>query len=299
MFSKYIVQSQKLINAEKSFVVALVVNYEGPISGKPGDRAIVTEDGKLWGWVAGGCSQSIIVEEAQKVLRTGIPRMIRISPEPDNLDDKIMKRKMTCHSGGTLDVYLEPVVPNPLIVIMGASAVAQSLIKLSNALDYEVLTGMDDEAIPQSRSIYAVVATQGDGDEAALETALKANPSYLGFVASRKKADAVKEILLSRGVSKKQLDNIKAPAGLDIKARRPEEIALSILAEIVMIVREQLVEDPVEKQPEQAIDPICGMKVTVDNAKYVFEHQETTYYFCCEGCRIAFEKDPEKYRVRS
>ena len=299
MFSKYIVQSQKLIDAEKSFVVALVVNYEGPISGKPGDRAIVTEDGKLWGWVAGGCSQSIIVEEAQKVLRTGIPRMIRISPEPDNLDDKIMKRKMTCHSGGTLDVYLEPVVPNPLIVIMGASAVAQSLIKLSNALDYEVLTGMDDEAIPQSRSIYAVVATQGDGDEAALETALKANPSYLGFVASRKKADAVKEILLSRGVSKKQLDNIKAPAGLDIKARRPEEIALSILAEIVMIVCEQLVEDPVEKQPEQAIDPICGMKVTVDNAKYVFEHQETTYYFCCEGCRTAFERDPEKYRVRS
>jgi xanthine dehydrogenase accessory factor len=178
---------------------------------------------------------------------------------------------------------------------MGASAVAQSLIKLGNALDYEVLTGMEDKAIPQSRSIYAVVATQGDGDEAALQKTLKANPLYLGFVASRKKADAVKEILLSRGVSEQQLEKIKAPAGLDIKARRPEEIALSILAEIVMIVREQLVEEPVQKQPEQAIDPICGMKVTVDNAKYVFDHQETAYYFCCDGCRTTFEQDPEKY----
>ncbi len=299
MFNKYLKQSQKLVDEGRPFVVAVVVNYKGPISGKPGDRAIVTDDGELWGWEAGGCSQSIIVEEALETLRTGVPRMIKITPEPDNLDDKIMKRKMTCHSGGTLDVYMEPVNPKPQIVIVGKSAIAQSLKILSKALDYEVLTEPDDNSISSSSNIYMVVATQGDGDEAALETALKANPSYLGFVASRKKADAVKEILLSRGVSKQQLDNIKAPAGLNIKARWPEEIALSILAEIVMIVREQLVEDPVEKQPEQATDPICGMKVTVNNAKYVFKHQETTYYFCCEGCRTAFEQDPEKYLGRS
>lgn len=206
---------------------------------------------------------------------------------------------MTCHSGGTLDVYLEPVRPKPQIVILGKSAIAQSLKTLSKALDYEVLTEPDDNAISQSSNIYMVVATQGDGDEAALERALQANPWYLGFVASRKKADAVKEILLSQGVSKKQLSKIKAPAGLDIKARSPEEIALSILAEIVMSIREQHVEGPVEKPPEQAIDPICGMKVTVDNAKYLFEHQETVYYFCCEGCRTAFEKDPEKYLAKS
>jgi len=297
MFNKYLKQSQKLVDEGRPFVVAVVVNYKGPISGKPGDRAIVTDDGALWGWVAGGCSQAIIVEEALDALKSGTPRMIQITPDPENSKDKIMKRKMTCHSGGTMDVYLEPVVPRPQIVILGSSPVADTLAELSSTLDYQVVTSVEDHS--QSKNTMVVVTTQGDGDEPALEEALSINPAYLGFVASKKKANAIKQILSKRGFSSQQLNKIKAPAGLDIKARKPEEIALSILAEIVMILREKIAKDPLEKKPETAIDPICGMSVKIDHAKHVFEHQDTLYYFCCEGCKRTFAQEPEKYLTKS
>jgi len=295
MFNKYIEKSQELIDQGKPFVVALVVNYEGPISGKPGDRAIVTEDGKLWGWVAGGCSQSIIVEEALGVMKTGTSKLIKITPEEEGLNDKVMKRKMTCHSGGTLDVYLEPVIPKPLLVILGDSAVAQKLTLLGKALDYTIVDSLEDR--PPKNS-FVVVATQGNGDEEALEKALSISPVYLGFIASGKKAKAVREILSSRGIPRENLDIIKAPAGLDIKARSPEEIALSILAEIVLTQREISTDIEPEKV-EKAIDPICGMSVNVGNAKHIYEYQDTTYYFCCEGCKNVFAQDPDKYLAAS
>ena len=279
----------------RSFVIAVVVNYEGPISGKPGDRAIVTDDGELWGWVAGGCSQSIIIEEALKVLKTGNPRMLKITPEQENSNDKIMKRKMTCHSGGTLDVYLEPVIPKPQIVIFGDSVVAQKLALLGRILEYKVV--LDDQKV--SENTFVVVATLGDGDELALQKALSMDPAYLGFVSSGKKANAIKKILSTKGFSNQQLDNIKAPAGLDIKARNPEEIALSILAEIVMTLREKYSRSDEEEKKEIAIDPICGMSVDINNAKHVHEHQETMYYFCCEGCKNSFAREPEKYLAKS
>lgn len=295
MFSKYLTEALKLIDEGRPFVVALVVNHESPISGKSGDRAIVTADGNLWGWVAGGCSQSIIIEEALNVLQEGAPKMIRISPEPENSKDNVMKHKMTCHSGGTLDVYLEPVVPRPQVVILGNSAIAGKLVGLAQVLDYDVFTTHDAQKINSSGNVCAIVATQGDGDETALEQALSLKPVYLGFVASRKKAEVVKRILADRGISEKQLNAIIAPAGLDIKARSPEEIAISILAEIVMVLREK--NTRVEQTPvsEKAIDPICGMTVKVEGARHTFEYQGTNYYFCCEGCKDIFSREPEKY----
>jgi len=295
MFEQYLRQAQQLITEGRPFVVALVVNHVSPISGKPGDRAIVTDDGKLWGWVAGGCSQVIIIEEAMNVLNSGSPKLIQITPDPDNSNSKITKHKMTCHSGGTLDVYLEPVVPKPQIVILGKSAVAQKLETLGKAMDFQVLNRLDITRLTNSERTYIVVSTQGDGDEAALEQALSFKPVYLGFVASHKKAEAVKAILSGRGIPKEQLDTIKAPAGLDILARSPEEIALSILAEMVMVFRQQkgVVDKPVEK--EKAIDPVCGMQVTIEGAQHVFNHSSIDYYFCCAGCKEIFSQEPERF----
>ena len=294
MFNDYILESKRLIDQGRSFVVALVVNYKAPISGKPGDRAIVSEDGRLWGWVAGGCSQSIIIEEALNVLRSGQSKMIRITPDNEDSTDNIMTHKMTCHSGGTLDVYLEPVIPQPQVVILGSSAVAGKLELLARALDYPTLTKLDITKLNQPSNTYIVVSTQGDGDEKALEQAIAFKPAYLGFVASSKKAKAVKSILSEQGISSDELDLIKAPAGLDIKARSPHEIALSILAEIVMLARNREPDSPKHNR-EKEIDPVCGMNVTIDGAKHIHEYQNKKYYFCCAGCKDVFSKAPEEF----
>ena len=294
MFSDYIKESTRLIERGSSFVVALVVNYQAPISGKPGDRAIVSEDGHLWGWVAGGCSQSIIIEEALEVLRSGQPRMIRITPENEDSNDNIMTHKMTCHSGGTLDVYLEPVIPKPQVVILGNSAVAGKLEILARALDYQVLTKLDITKLNRPENTYMVVSTQGDGDERALKQAVSYQPAYLGFVASRKKAKVVIDLLAEEGIPDDHLQLIKSPAGLDINARSPQEIALSILAEIVMLARERK-SDLTEEKLEKAVDPVCGMSVTIDTAKHIYQHQDENYYFCCEGCKDVFSKAPESF----
>ncbi len=312
MFSEYLHKAQQLMTLGQPFVVAVVVNYKPPISGKPGFRAIITEDGNLWGWIAGGCSQSIIVEEALQTLKTGSPKLIRITPDLEDKNDGTMNRKMTCHSGGTLEVYLEPVLAKPQIIIMGTSAVAQSLCKLAKALDYQVVAMgpqsdtlmavadyklIDYKSAPEiSNPSFLVVSTQGEADELALEAALKMKPNYCAFVASKKKAAVVMDFLKTKGFSEDQIAAIKAPAGLNIKATRPEEIALSVLAEIVMTLRTGPEPLPaIEKPRQKAVDPICGMSVDIATAQHVTNYQGQEVYFCCMGCKMTFEAEPEKY----
>ncbi|MDH3710253.1 MAG: XdhC family protein [Cyclobacteriaceae bacterium] len=312
MFKDYLNKAQELVDRGEPFVIALVVGYEAPISGKPGYRAIVTQDGNIWGWIAGGCSQSIIVEESLEVMKTGKPRLIKITPDMEN--DNPNHRQMSCHSGGTLEVYLEPVVPKPHIIIMGISATASSLCRLSKAMEYQVtaLGPASDKFMPEADSCmdsfdvpglsatentFVVVVTQGEGDEVALEAALKINAPYCAFVASKKKAQAVFRYLQKKNFTKEQIKSVKAPAGLDIKATRPEEIALSILAEVVMAIRQRDIklQDTGSSSSETAVDPICGMNVKIDGAKHTSSYKDDTYYFCCAGCKMAFETDPEKH----
>lgn len=294
-----------------------MVRYEAPISGKPGNKAIIESDGTVHGWIAGGCSQPIIVEAALQSLKDGQPKLIRISSEADNettAENGIMKHKMTCHSGGSLEVYVEPVLPKPQLIVMGKSAVGQALSKLGAALNYTVHVmapeataeafegahsfepSFDYKDLKTGPQSYVVVATQGEGDEEALEAALKSGVKYLAFVASKKKAEVVFQYLESSGFSREQVEHIKAPAGLDIKARLPEEVALSILAEIITEIRSALpaIEKPLKKL-ESATDPICGMSVDKGKAKHTSEYKGVTYYFCCSGCKLTFEQEPEKY----
>jgi len=296
MFNAYLEKAAELTAQGIPFVVAIVVNYKPPISGKPGNRAIITADGHVWGWIAGGCSQGIIVEEALDAMRTGSSRYIKISPDSDDNTEGIVSRKMTCHSGGTLEVFLEPMITPLSLTIIGTSAEAQSLSTLAKALDYQVVALGEDskklmpaadkcfnrlEDYQLKASAYVVVCTQGEGDELALEYALKSKPSYCAFVASHKKAATVRDYLKAQGLGQEEIDRIKAPAGLDLKASRPQEIALSILAEIVMNLRstpDQMVDLP--KIKAQAIDPICGMKVTIDGASHVAQFEDQDYYFC-------------------
>ncbi len=311
MFDAYLKKVAELTAQGVPFVVAIVVNYKPPISGKPGNRAIITADGTIWGWIAGGCSQGIIVEEALDAMKTGSSRYIKITPDFDDEAEGIVNRKMTCHSGGTLEVFLEPMITPLSLTIIGTSSVAQSLCTLAKALDYQVVALGEDSAhlMPAAdksfkrfddyqlaAGAYVVVCTQGEGDELALEYALKSKPAYCAFVASHKKAETVRDYLKAQGLGQQAVDDIKAPAGLDLKASRPQEIALSIMAEIVMNLRsspDQMVDLP--KIKAQAIDPICGMKVTIDSALHIAQYEGQDYYFCCGGCKMAFESNPQQY----
>lgn len=302
MFDEFLEKAVELRARGESFAVATVVRFEAPISGKPGDRAIVHADGSMWGWIGGGCSQPVVVKEALKALRDGSPRLIRISPSANpQSGEGIVDYTMTCHSGGALDIYVEPVLPKPRIVIFGRSVVAQTLARLAKTIHYavsviEVIENAHDLApLVTTAQTFVVVSTQGENDEEALEQALSLESLYLAFVASETKTRKILDFLREKGISPAQLSRVKAPAGLRIGAVSPEEIAVSILAEIVQVGRSkpQPVTQPPPKSAEEQ-DPVCGMTVDAASAKHKSQYGEKTYYFCCAGCKQKFDKEPAK-----
>ena len=340
MFNRFVNKAAELLAKGEPFVTASVVRFQAPISGKPGDKAIIFGDGKLWGWIGGGCAQPVVVKEALKALADGKPRLVRISPSASP-EDGIVDYTMTCHSGGTLDIYIEPVLPKPHILIMGRSPVAQTLARLGKAVGYRVsvvapgadceqfpdvdllqtesnLTELNSEEFGITRESFVVVSTQGDGDEEALEQAADSSAQYVAFVASKVKAQKVLEYLREAGVSAERVSQIRAPAGLDIHAASPEEIAVSILAEIIQLKGDQKravvapgVADsktsaksvsnlPVLDLPvlnSEARDPVCGMLVNMSRAKHKSLHNGSDVYFCSAGCKQAFARQPEKYAL--
>jgi xanthine dehydrogenase accessory factor len=321
MFDQFLKETAELIAQGKSFVTATVVRALPPTSGKPGDKAIIYADGRISGWIGGGCAQPVVAREALKAQADGRPRLVRISPSDSNPEEGIVDYTMTCHSGGALDIYLEPVKPKPQITILGRSPVAQILAQLGSTIGYGVsmvssespqegIAGVenvaaDDFKLPGGKitsQTFVVVSTQGEGDEEALEHAVNSDALYVAFVASKTKASKVLEFLKQRGVSNEKIRRVRAPAGLNIGATSPEEIAVSILAEIVQI-RANAAKSAGKPAPGPALnviqneakDPICGMTVEKSNAKHKSEFQGKTFYFCCAGCKQKFEQSPERY----
>jgi len=316
MFDRFLNKAAELLAKGEPFVTASVVRFQAPISGKPGDKAIIFADGKMWGWIGGGCAQPVVIKEALKALADGQPRLVRISPTAAP-EHGIVDYTMTCHSGGTLDIYIEPVLPKPHILIFGRSPIAQTLAQLGKTVGYRisvVASGADQQQFPDvdlqtelnlgelkiTRDTFIVVSTQGEGDEEALEQAAKTTAAYVAFVASKVKAQKVLEYLRETGVPFERVSQIRAPAGLDIRAASPEEIAVSILAEIVQLrgARSRPVAEAIEGAlpllNKEARDPVCGMLVNVNGAKYKSEHNGSPVYFCCAGCKQAFDRQPEK-----
>lgn len=321
MFDQFLKETAELIAQGESFVTATVVRALPPTSGKPGDKAIIHADGRISGWIGGGCAQPVVVKEALKAQADGRPRLVRISPSDNNPEEGIVDYSMTCHSGGALDIYLEPVKPKPQIMILGRSPVAQILARLGSTIGYGVsvvssespkegIAGVEsivtaDFKLPDGKitvQTFVVVSTQGEGDEEALEQAVNSDALYVAFVASKTKAAKVLEFLQARGVSQERISSVRAPAGLNIGATSPEEIAVSILAEIVQM-RANAVKSAAKPAASAALnviqndakDPICGMTVEKSKAKYKTDFQGKTFYFCCAGCKQKFEQSPEHY----
>jgi xanthine dehydrogenase accessory factor len=316
MFDEFLKKADELVMIGESFATATVVRYEAPISGKPGDKAIIFADGEVWGWIGGGCAKPVVVKEALMALNDGRPRLVRISPTSSE-EEGVVTYNMTCHSGGTLDVYIEPVLPKPHILIMGRSPVGQTLAKLAKATNYTVSVAAPEssrENYPEvdrvqtnfnladlnvSPHTFIVVSTQGECDEEALENALRTDANYVAFVASKVKATKVLQNLAERGVGPERLSQVKAPAGMNIGARSPEEIAVSILAEIVQLSHAKLINRETRATPaveqQAAKDPICGMIVNINTAIVKSEYGDKEFYFCCAGCKGKFDKQPDLY----
>lgn len=328
MYDEFFSKAYELKRQGIPFATAIVVRAEKPTSGKPGDKAIITADGTMYGWIGGSCAQPTVIREALKALRADEPRFVRLSPNPleqparEGLNDV----PMTCFSGGTLEIYIEPQPSPPQLIVIGDLPVARALGELGKAMSYHIIVvdpthqgdppSYADEVLTDLTMIAGrvtpltaiVVATHGQYDEMALEQALQTSAPYIGLVASRKRAEAVREYLAHQGFTAEQQLRFKSPAGLDIQARRGDEIALSIMAEIVQRRRNiadmewspapaNASQPAAEPAPAVAIDPVCGMSVTIAGAKYTYEHAGTTYYFCCPGCKTTFRKAPGQYVI--
>ena len=325
MFEEFLKKSAELVSRGESFATATVVRCQAPSSGKPGDKAIILPSGEIMGWIGGGCAQPVVVKEALKSLADRRPRLVRISPSPDSPEEGVVDYTMTCHSGGALDIYIEPVLPSPHIVILGRSPIAQTLTKIARTVGYAVTVvaadalkreDFADAELHQEREFnlsvarvtersFVVVSTQGEGDEEALEQAAKSGVGYIAFVASRTKAQKVFEYLRKKGISQSVLEQVRVPAGLNIGAGTPEEIAVSILSEIVQVrsTAEMKKAVPGTTKPSQGLpvlnaeakDPVCGMSVDSGKARYKTQHEGKWFYFCCGGCKEAFDRQPQKY----
>jgi xanthine dehydrogenase accessory factor len=302
-------QASDLARRGESFALATVVWRQGPSSSQQGSRAIITAAGEFYGWIGGSCAQPTVIREAHEVITEGAPRLLLLgSPEQfgQTVPDGMTVVPISCQSEGALEVYIEPVLPTPHLVVIGRSPMAQTLANLARALGWraELIAGADFTAADASERTMVVVATQGHGDEDAIEQAVLAKPAYLGLVGSRRRGSAVLGYLSERGLPQDQLDRVKVPAGVDLGRTTHQEIAVAILAELVQLRASGALAaggPPVAaaSAPAQVIDPVCGMTVEAGPGGNPVEHDGLTYYFCCAGCRGAFEKNPAAYVTNS
>jgi len=314
--------ASELAQRGEPFALATVVRREPPSSARVGDTAMVTHSGAFHGWVGGSCTQPTVVREAMRALADRLPRLISLSPSPES-DRRpgVDAFPMTCHSGGSVDIYIEPVLPAPRLVVFGASPAGHALARLGKALGYAVDAvdpTADATTFPEADRVFsqleaaplhqksgtagpwlcAVVVTLGQWDEDGIRAALALAPAYLGVVASRTRFAVMRETLLASGIAEEALATIRNPAGLDIGAESPEEVALSVLAEIVQMrhTAQPTVPSVVTGEAAtEAVDPVCGMSVIIATARHKAEFGGRTYYFCCGGCRERFVKEPHRY----
>jgi xanthine dehydrogenase accessory factor len=313
----------------RPFALITVVRCEAPTSAKPGAKGIVDAAGEIHGWIGGGCAQPAVIKSARQALADGQPRLVRISPGmSDDAVEGIVEFGMPCHSGGTLDIFVDPVNVVPSLLVIGTSAAGCAVAAFAASSGFAatiagsgVAVGRVSDAVvivdsfERARGIeaqFVVVATQGKRDEEGIELALSTKAQFIGLIASERKAEKLKDALRQRGQSAENLARITAPVGVPIQAQTPEEIGVSVVAEIIRVRRSlaraveatvpaaaspaamQSASAPEVEERAVAADPVCGMNVTAADAPRV-EYRGAEYRFCCSGCAELFSKHPERY----
>ena len=327
-----VAQGQGLRQARRPFALATVVRCERPTSARPGDQALITDDGHVQGWIGGSCAEPVIVREALRTLRTGRGCLVRLGPphaQPGVTPEGLMEYPMTCHSGGTLEIFVDPCLPTPQAVLVGHAPVVETLAKVAAAAGFDVVVcapqaaaegfpgakqvvpAMDHVAASLDPHTYVVVATHGEADEEALAVALRSHAGYVALVSSPRRAEACRQNLLGRGLMRDQVARLKAPAGLDLGATSPAHIAVSIVAEMVQrhcsTVPAWSKDAGVCDTPDRpegliasaatAVDPVCGMTVEIGEGTPSLVHDGQAYYFCCPSCHGQFQREPARFLV--
>lgn len=304
------------------FVAATVVRAQSPTSVRAGDSAIVRPDGTIEGFVGGTCAEASVRLYSLRAMESGEPLLLRILPggaegELETAEGAVTV-KNPCLSGGALEVFLEPHLPPATMRVVGVAPIAVALADLAERVGYAVESGRAEEAQPDPDDAAVVVASHGHDEERVLTAALRSRVPYVALVASEVRGQAVRESL---DLPEEDRARLHTPAGLEIGAETPEEIALAILAEIVALrpsdgpgavtrpslagtaaseqdrrAEEVPAEPPAAPAPvaistETAVDPVCGMEVAVSEASIQLERGGELHYFCSEGCRDTFSAE--------
>ncbi|TEX46248.1 MAG: hypothetical protein B7C55_14350 [Actinomycetales bacterium mxb001] len=274
------------------FVHARVVLAERPTSAKPGDEAIVLADGTIEGFVGGQCALATLRAQGLAVLERRESTLLRIAPhpEPDQPGKTVVHNP--CQSGGTLEIFMEPVLPAPLVRVLGTTPIGIALAQVGDALGYDVQPWDAADSNDLSFTDAVIVASHGNGEEAVLEAAVKSGVPYIGLVASRKRGAAV---LQSLDLTDDEKSHIHTPAGLNIGARTAEEVALSILAEVIANRGTSARETTAAPSVGTAVDPVCHMDVVMVPSSLHADVDGTTWWFCCQGCLDRFVANPAAF----
>jgi xanthine dehydrogenase accessory factor len=281
--------TEDLVRARVPFVRATVVRAQHPTSSHAGDTALVRADGSIEGFVGGTCAESSVREYGLRALQAGEPLLLRIVPggAPAGAEPGAVTVAIPCLSGGSMEIFLEPLLPAPRVAVVGNTPIAHALVALGGPLGFAVEPGGD--ARPGDAAL--VVASHGRDEEPALTAALRAGVPYVGLVASRTRGAAV---LASLDVPDELRARVHSPAGLDLGGGTAAEIALSILAELVA-ERRAAARAEAAPEPAVAVDPVCGMTVAAVPSSVHLPTEAGVVYFCCTGCRDAYVADPARH----
>jgi xanthine dehydrogenase accessory factor len=294
-----LMRADRLRSGRVPFVLATVVRAERPTSAKAGDRALVLADGTLEGFVGGTCAESTVRLQGLRLLDSGDSTLLRITPDGDeapSIVEGLVTVGNPCLSGGTLEIFLEAMLPATLVCVFGEAPVAQALVAVGTAMGYDMHASTDPAQPFPADTAAVVVASHGRDEEPVLTAAVRAGVPYVALVASRRRGSAV---LAGLELTGEQRGRVHSPAGLDIGARTPGEVAMSVLAELVAsrprVTGPQVPRELPAGVVTEAVDPVCGMTVAVAPASLHLEHAGRTWYFCGTGCQRAFAAAPASF----
>jgi xanthine dehydrogenase accessory factor len=273
----------------EAHALVTVVRAIAPTSAQVGARAIVLADGALNGWIGGGCAKDVVIGAALAAIEAGEPRLVRITNDRLQDDLGVEQHVMTCASNGTVELFIQPFGARVSLCVLGATPAAEEARFLAERM------GMRLAESPEAAPVV-LVATQGQGDEAALEAALRGGAHSVLMIASRRKAEALRESMRARGVGEAELAKLQAPAGPDAGAKAPAEVALVAMVGVLGALRHGARTAGRPAVPQgKFVNPVCGAPIDMATALHVERYAGESYYFCCDGCWNAFRQDPEKY----
>jgi xanthine dehydrogenase accessory factor len=306
--------ARALDDRDEDYALVTVVRALAPTSAYVGAQAIVHTNGTLHGWIGGGCARSVVVSAAQNAIESGKPKLVRISNEEVHFEEDVEQYSMACASNGSIELFIQPRSARGMLCVLGDSPAANEARFLAERLGIRLT---DDAA----GAPVVLVATQGQGDEEALETALRGSARHVLMIASRRKAENLRAVMSTRGLDESQLARLQAPAGPDAGAKAPAEVALVAVAGVLALLRgrgePRESDDALEHQltreiargaradsgaaeraspvEERFINPVCGTTVSTAHPAHVESFEGESYYFCCDGCWTEFLRDPRKY----